>query len=78
MLRAFTEADVERLVALDGDADVMRFISGGRPTSREVIRARTLPRFLHVHRCTGTRGYWAALEKTTGRSSAGSSSGPWC
>lgn len=66
VLRAFTEADVEHLVELDGDADVMRFISGGRPTSREVIRARTLPRLLHVHPCTGTRGYWAAQEKTTG------------
>ncbi|MGR7002078.1 GNAT family N-acetyltransferase [Yinghuangia aomiensis] len=66
MLRAFTEADVEHLVELDGDADVMRFISGGRPTSREVIRARTLPRLLHVHPCTGNRGYWAAQGRTSG------------
>lgn len=65
VLRAFTEADVEYLVELDGDADVMRFISGGRPTTREVIRARTLPRLLHVHACTGTHGYWAAQEKAT-------------
>lgn len=65
VLRAFTEADVERLVELDGDADVMRFISGGRPTNREVIRTRTLPRLLHVHPCTGTRGYWAVQEKAT-------------
>lgn len=65
-LRAFTGADVEHLVELDGDPEVMRFITGGRPTSRQEILARTLPRLLHVHPCIGTRGYWAAEEKTTG------------
>lgn len=37
VLRAFTAADVDRLLALDNDPEVMRFINGGRPTSREVI-----------------------------------------
>lgn len=31
-LRAFTEADAEHLVALDGDPEVMRFLTGGAPT----------------------------------------------
>lgn len=66
VLRAFTEADADHLLALDNDADVMRFINGGRPTSLETIQARTLPRLLHVHPCFGTRGYWAAEEKATG------------
>ncbi|SCE87090.1 Protein N-acetyltransferase, RimJ/RimL family [Micromonospora viridifaciens] len=66
VLRAFTGADVDHLVALDSDPDVMRFINGGRPTSRDVIQARTLPRLLHDYPCFGTRGYWAAEEKATG------------
>ncbi|MFF7361692.1 GNAT family N-acetyltransferase [Streptomyces sp. NPDC008125] len=66
VLRAFTEADTDHLLALDNDPDVMRFINGGRPTSRAVIRAQTLPRLLHDHPCFGTRGYWAAEGKGTG------------
>lgn len=66
VLRAFTEADTDHLLALDNDPDVMRFINGGRPTSREVIQAQTLPRLLHDHPCFQTRGYWAAEGKDTG------------
>nr|WP_203616088.1 GNAT family N-acetyltransferase [Streptomyces sp. SID13726] len=65
-LRAFTEADVERLVALDGDPEVMRHLTGGVPTPRETIRTRTLPHLLHDHPGLGTRGFWAAEEKSTG------------
>ncbi|MEU3351723.1 GNAT family N-acetyltransferase [Streptomyces sp. NPDC037389] len=65
-LRPFTEADTDHLLALDNDAEVMRFINGGRSTTREAIRARTLPRLLHDHPCSGTRGFWAAEEKATG------------
>ncbi len=35
-------------------------------TSPEDIRDRTLPRLLHDHPCTGTRGFWAAREKGAG------------
>ncbi|MEU4541031.1 GNAT family N-acetyltransferase [Streptosporangium sp. NPDC023825] len=66
VLRPFTEADADHLLALDSDPDVMRFINGGRPTSREVIQAQTLPGFLRAYPCFGTRGYWAAEEKTSG------------
>lgn len=66
VLRPFTEADADHLLALDSDPEVMRFINGGRPTSREDIQGRILPRLLHDHPCTGTRGYWAAEEKATG------------
>ena len=34
-LRAITMDDVDRLVALDADPEVMRFINGGRPTPRD-------------------------------------------
>ncbi|KJY41995.1 GNAT family acetyltransferase [Streptomyces sp. NRRL B-1568] len=66
VLRPFTEADVDHLLALDNDSDVMRFINGGRPTSRKAIQAQTLPRLLRDYPCSGTRGYWAAEENATG------------
>ncbi|MDN3022576.1 GNAT family N-acetyltransferase [Streptomyces sp. S.PB5] len=67
-LRAFTEADSDSaaLFALDNDADVMRYLNGGKPTSLDAIRTRTLPHFLHDYPCLGTRGFWAAEEKDTG------------
>lgn len=40
--------------------------TASKPTSPEDIRDRTLPRLLHDHPCTGTRGFWAAREKGTG------------
>ncbi|WP_214412525.1 GNAT family N-acetyltransferase [Sphaerisporangium fuscum] len=66
VLRPFTDADADHLFALDDDPDVMRFINGGKPASREAIRTLTLPRLLHDYPCFGTRGYWAAEEKATG------------
>ncbi|QQZ53532.1 GNAT family N-acetyltransferase [Streptomyces microflavus] len=65
-LRPFTDADAPALLALDNDPEVMRYINGGRPTTAESIRERTLPQLLHDHPCTGTRGFWAAEEKATG------------
>ncbi|MGW2373854.1 GNAT family N-acetyltransferase [Kitasatospora sp. NPDC001683] len=65
-LRPFTEADADHLFALDNDPEVVRFINGGKPTSRETIETRILPRLLHDYPCFGTRGFWAAEEKATG------------
>ncbi|MEV6552878.1 GNAT family N-acetyltransferase [Streptomyces sp. NPDC051597] len=65
VLRAFTAADTAHLLALDNDPEVMRFINGGRPTSRQAIETQTLPRLLHDYPCWQTRGYWAAQEKIT-------------
>ncbi|MFI6105199.1 GNAT family N-acetyltransferase [Streptomyces sp. NPDC051310] len=45
-LRPFTVEDLDEVVALDNDPAVMRYINGGRPASREEIRARSLPRLL--------------------------------
>jgi RimJ/RimL family protein N-acetyltransferase len=66
VLRAFTSADTDHVLALDNDPDVMRFINGGRPTSREAVETRVLPRLMHTYPCWETPGYWAAQEKTTG------------
>ena len=67
VLRRFTENDVDDLVELDSDADVMRFITGGRPTPRQEIENDVLPAFLsHYERFPGY-GFWAAIEKSTGR-----------
>jgi RimJ/RimL family protein N-acetyltransferase len=61
VLRRFTEADVDNLVELDGDPAVMRYLTGGRPTPREVIENEVLPRLMR-----DGSGRWAAVEKVTG------------
>jgi RimJ/RimL family protein N-acetyltransferase len=66
LLRRFTEADADDLFALDGDPEVMRFISGGKPTPLEVIRNETLPRFLGYYERFDAFGCWAAIEKSSG------------
>ena len=50
LLRRFTEGDIDNLVELDGDPEVMRFITGGRPYStRNEIENEVLPAFLDCH-----------------------------
>jgi RimJ/RimL family protein N-acetyltransferase len=66
LLRRFTEDDVENLFELDSDPEVMRFLTGGRPTPRDVIENETLPRFLHYYEPFTGFGFWAAIEKSTG------------
>jgi RimJ/RimL family protein N-acetyltransferase len=66
VLRRFTGADVDALCGLDGDPEVMRFITGGRPTPRDVIRDETLPRFLRAYERFEGFGVWAAVERSTG------------
>jgi RimJ/RimL family protein N-acetyltransferase len=39
-LRRLTMADLDALVELDGDLDVMRYISGGAPTPRPELAAK--------------------------------------
>ena len=66
VLRRFTEADVDDLRDLDGDPEVMRFITGGEPTPRDVIRDETLPRFIRAYEPFEGFGVWAAIERSTG------------
>jgi len=65
-LRRFTMADADNLVDLDSDPEVMRFITGGRPTRREEIVADVLPAFLGYYERFAGYGFWAAIEKSTG------------
>jgi RimJ/RimL family protein N-acetyltransferase len=45
-LRPLRESDVDKLIELDSDPEVMRFISEGIATPPEVIRDDVLPRML--------------------------------
>ena len=65
-LRRLTEADVDNLFGLDGDPYVMRFLTGGKPTPREVIENEALPRLLRYYERFAGFGFWAAIEKSTG------------
>lgn len=65
VLRRFTEADADDLFDLDADPEVMRFITGGKPTPRDVIRDETLPRFLRSYERFEGFGVWAAIERST-------------
>ncbi len=65
-LRRFTAGDVDELVELDGDPEVMRYITGGQPTSREEIERDVLPAFLGYYERYPGFGFWAAVEKSTG------------
>jgi RimJ/RimL family protein N-acetyltransferase len=66
LLRRFVEADADLLVDLDSDPAVMRFLSGGVATPRDVIVQEVLPRFLRSYKRYAGLGYWAAIEQATG------------
>jgi RimJ/RimL family protein N-acetyltransferase len=66
VLRRFTEADVDDLVALDADPAVMRYITGGVPTPRDVVRDDLLPAYLRYYERFAGYGFWAAIEKASG------------
>jgi RimJ/RimL family protein N-acetyltransferase len=66
ILRRFTMADVDNLVSLDADPDVMRFVTGGIPTSRGKIENEILPAFLAYYERFEGYGFWAVIEKLTG------------
>jgi RimJ/RimL family protein N-acetyltransferase len=66
VLRRFTSADADNLVSLDADPDVMRFVTGGVPTSREEIENEVLPAFLAYYQRYEGYGFWAVIEKETG------------
>jgi RimJ/RimL family protein N-acetyltransferase len=66
VLRRFSMADADNLVSLDSDPDVMRFVPGGIPTSREEIENEYLPAFLGYYRRYEGYGFWAVIEKDAG------------
>jgi RimJ/RimL family protein N-acetyltransferase len=65
-LRRFSVDDTDNLVDLDSDPDVMHFITGGVPTSRDEIENDVLPAFLSYYERYAGYGFWAVIEKETG------------
>jgi RimJ/RimL family protein N-acetyltransferase len=63
-LRAFTPDDLDDLHMVFGDTDVMKYISGGEPRTREATRTGML-RTVEGWRERGF-GLWAVMEKASG------------
>jgi RimJ/RimL family protein N-acetyltransferase len=66
ILRRLTPDDVDLVTALDADPEVMRYITGGLPTSRDEIRNDYLPSWFAYYERGARYGFWAAIEKGTG------------
>jgi RimJ/RimL family protein N-acetyltransferase len=66
-LRRFTAADENNLVSLNSDPEVMRYITGGQPTSREQIRDEIIPFHLAAYGKHPGFGTWAADDPGTGQ-----------
>lgn len=64
ILRPFAADDLDCLVELDSDPQVMRFLTGGKPTPREVLAAN-LPGMI-APRGRLERWIWAAADKAGG------------
>ena len=67
LLRHFTMDDADLLVELDSDPEVMRYVDDGLEVSRQDILENTLPAFLSYYERYDGYGFWAAIEKETGR-----------
>jgi RimJ/RimL family protein N-acetyltransferase len=65
-LRRFGPADVDRLVELDSDPEVMRYISYGVPTPRERYESEIMPRWFALYASSPLLGYWAAELRDAG------------
>lgn len=66
VLRRFTPADLDHLVELESDPEVMRYLTGGKPTPPAVVRDRILPKILAYYDRHPGLGWWAAVSRTTG------------
>jgi len=65
-LRRFGPDDLERLVELDSDPEVMRFITYGATTPRSVYEQVILPRWFAIYSSMPELGYWAAENRQDG------------
>jgi RimJ/RimL family protein N-acetyltransferase len=66
VLRDFTAADAGLIYELNSDPEVMRFLSGGEPTPREVVSGRIIPFFLSFRERGDGLGFWAAQTRDDG------------
>lgn len=67
VLRRFTMDDADLLVELDNDPDVMAFNSPGIVVTRQEIVDEDLPAFLSYYDRFPGYGFWAAIERSSGR-----------
>jgi RimJ/RimL family protein N-acetyltransferase len=65
-LRQFAEDDVANLFDLNSDSEVMRYLTGGRPTPRDEIRDQIIPVHLAAYDRLDRLGTWAAESTATG------------
>ncbi len=66
-LRRFSADEADLLIELDSDPAVMRFLTGGNPTTSEDVRERDLPSILAGYeKWGGDFGLFAAQEKDGG------------
>jgi RimJ/RimL family protein N-acetyltransferase len=66
VMRQFTADDVDNLFNLNSDPEVMRYLTGGKPTPRETIRDELIPFYLGVYARLDRLGTWAAESVATG------------
>ncbi|MBU1050872.1 GNAT family N-acetyltransferase [Candidatus Bipolaricaulota bacterium] len=59
--------DADNLFQLDSDPEVMHYLTGGIPHSREFIIETSLPRYLGFYDRFDHFGFWAAIERKTAR-----------
>jgi RimJ/RimL family protein N-acetyltransferase len=64
--REFRAEDAPLLFELDGDPEVMRFISKGQPTPLARIQNEIIPKFLNYARQSPPQGFWAAHLRDNG------------
>ena len=65
--RRFIKSDGQLLYTLDNDPEVMRYINGGTPTSREIIETKILPTFINETVAHSVFGFWIACETESNR-----------
>jgi len=65
-LRRMRPSDALRIVALDSDPEVKRWIDQGRPPDADRIRDEVLPKWLAMYEATGGLGFFAAEDRITG------------
>lgn len=66
ILREFTLEDVDNLVDLDSDPAVTRYINGGKPSPKEWVVEKVMPRILGYYENLDRQGIWAAIDKHEG------------
>ena len=64
ILRPITFDDLNDLVVLDSDPEVMRFINGGIPISRDAIANNFLPYVISYDERDDNLGFWIIVEKS--------------